>query len=56
MSAVTPGGPETVQTLVGSRLIRMADKFEAPYRSALVSMPQLKSETQLSIMYSEAEV
>ena len=56
MSAVTPGGPETVQTLVGSRLIRMADKFEAPYRSALVSMPQLKSETQLSIMYSEADV
>lgn len=55
MSAPTPGGPETVQTLVGSRLIRMTDIFGEPHRSALVSKPHLKGEAQLSVVYSEPE-
>lgn len=55
MSAPIPGGPEIVQTLVGARLIRMTDIFGEPHRSALVSKPHLRSETQLSVEYSEAE-
>jgi hypothetical protein len=54
-SALVPGGPETLQTLEGSRLIRMTDIFENPHRSALVSMPHLRGDTRLSIAYSEAE-
>jgi hypothetical protein len=55
MSAPSPGGPETVQTLVGSRQIRMTEIFDGPHRSALVSKPHVADETRLSIEYCEAE-
>lgn len=53
MSAPAPGGPETVQSLAGSRLIRMTDMFDEPHRSALVSLPRLRSDSKLSVVYSE---
>lgn len=55
MSAQEPAGPETLQTLVGSRLIRMTDMFDAPYRSAIISNPHLAGESEVSIAYCEAE-
>jgi hypothetical protein len=55
MSAPIPGGAEILQTLLGSRLIRMIDIFDEPHRTAIVSKPHLGSGTQLSIDYSEAE-
>jgi hypothetical protein len=50
-SAPVPGGPETWQTLLGARLIRMTDVFDNPNRSVVVSTPILDG-CGLSIRYS----
>jgi hypothetical protein len=54
LSSRVSGGPEVVQTLSGSRLIRMTELFDDPPRCAIVSMPRLEGDTTLHVEYNGA--
>jgi hypothetical protein len=49
-------GPQKLNGLQHARLIRMQERFEHPYRSALISIPERLSPTSARVRYREAHV
>jgi Peptidase A4 family len=49
-------GPRTLHRLENARFIRMQDRFTAPYRSALICIPERTSPTTARVRYREAHV